>query len=303
MVGKRGWDEGAGGSHGRGGSGGMTLAVEPNLSSHDVLSCAPLSMASSPRSWSPLDIPGDPHSRSTTPTHLTFEDARLLSPSPDMFPSRPAPSRSHSTGSFVSSPLNPSSANPLPHSPTSPFASLSSRSPRRLSSHGSMILYRLADDRSTIHEGLLPPKFASVRNSVVSSSGDSYMSLKSDSKYPSGVPHNAFGLVVPYEYDPTLDQMEPPDDEDILHDPRSDSFLKSSSAVPWRGFFNVGLLLILVLGLLTLFVFYPVYSYYSNAARNAAITGNLRINATGMLQISPCAPFSSFVPTGQSPVL
>lgn len=147
-----------------------------------------------------------------------------------------------------------------------------------------MILYRLADDRSTLRESLLPPKFASARNSVVSSSGDSYISLKSDSKYPSGIPRNPHGLV-PYEYDPTIDQLDPPDEEDLLHDPRSDVYLKANASVPWRGIVNVGLLVTLVLGLLTLFVFYPVYSWYSNAARYATITGNIRINATGQAPV------------------
>ncbi|KAF8625530.1 hypothetical protein AX15_005334 [Amanita polypyramis BW_CC] len=238
------------------------------------------------RDWAPLDVTADSHpsdSGTSTPVHLAFEDARLLPPSPsssDMFPHQRdsrTPTRSHSTASFVSSPLNPSAANPFLPSSSAP---LSPRHPRRLSSHGSMILYSLPDDRTTIRESLLPPRFLSGRTSVLSTSGDSYMSM-SDSKYPSGIPRSTHGLVVPYEYDPTLDQMDPPDDEDLLHDPRSVKFLKSTVFVPWRGFFNIGLLLLLVLGLLTLFVFYPVYSYYSNAARNAAITGNLRINATG----------------------
>ncbi|KAK2459278.1 hypothetical protein APHAL10511_008699 [Amanita phalloides] len=209
-----------------------------------------LTSSASGRAWTPLDASNDvggldddgQRSGTVTPTH---EDSRLLSPS------RP------SATSFISSPLNPTA----PHSP------------RRLASHGSMILYRLADDPTA---ALPPPtKLGSVRTSLISTSGDSY----TDSKYPSL--HRASHALIPYEYDPSVDQMEPPDDEDLLHDPRSDLYLKADNAMPWRGILNVGLLILIIIGLLTLFIFYPVYSWYHDLAKFAGLTGNLRINGTG----------------------
>lgn len=153
---------------------------------------------------------------------------------------------------------------------------LNPMSPRRLSTHSPMILYRLADDKMA----LLPPRFTSSLNSLVPS-GDAHISLRLDSKYPStvfkGSPHG----LVPYDYDPIYDQLDPPDDEDLLHDPRSDVYLKADfNAMPWRGILNVGLLILIILGLLALFIFYPVYTWYTQLSKYAAESSNLRINTT-----------------------
>jgi hypothetical protein len=72
----------------------------------------------------------------------------------------------------------------------------------------------------------------------------------SDSKYPSGVAYGGSRGLVPYAYDPAVDDKEP---EDVLHDPEGKG--KPSSALPWRGFLNVGVLLVLISGLLCLFIF------------------------------------------------
>jgi beta-glucan synthesis-associated protein KRE6 len=234
----------------------------------------------SARQWVPLDEHDDgQRSGSSTPTHA-HEFSRLLTPSTSDNMLSHRPTRSHSTGSFVSSPLNPST----PMTPSQP---------RRLSSHGSMILYRMADDKA----GLLPPKFVSARNSIISNSGDSFLSsFKSDSKYPSTILQRTPHGLIPYEYDPTLDQLEPPDDEDLLHDPRSDVYLKAdAAAMPWRGVLNVGLLLLIILGLLTLFVFYPVYTWYTQLAIYAQEANNLRVNRTGLS--SPFSFASLFSPS------
>lgn len=84
---------------------------------------------------------------------------------------------------------------------------------------------------------------------------------------------------MPYAYDPAIDDKEPPDEEDLLHDP--DGKGKSSSSWAWRGFLNVGVLVVLISGLLCLFIFYPVLMFFPNNAQNLAIHGNVRINATG----------------------
>jgi beta-glucanase (GH16 family) len=144
---------------------------------------------------------------------------------------------------------------------------------------GSMVLYRLANEDEQ-GELLPPPTLLSNRASVASSSGDSIFSLSSDSKYPSGITYGQRGLV-PYAYDPDVDDKEPPDEEDLLHDPEDKRPEKTSSLFAMRGFMNVGVLLLLILGLLCLFIFYPVLSFIRNNARNLAIDGNIRINGTG----------------------
>ena len=163
-------------------------------------------------------------------------------------------------------------------------------------SRGSMILYRLASDddkeKDSIttresHHHLLPPKLP--RESTLMSSKSSFISMELESKY-GGVSHRdsafptARGGLVPYEYDPALDEMDPVDEEDLLHDPAKGKTRKNS--FPWRGIMNVAVLLTLTFGLLVLFVFYPVFIYFHNQQRNNLIDGNIRINATGTSTLS-----------------
>ena len=142
-----------------------------------------------------------------------------------------------------------------------------------------MVLYRLAAEEDM--GALLPPKLNNNRDSIASSSGDSIFSLSSDSKYPSGITYGGTRGLVPYAYDPAIDDQDPPDEEDMLHDPDGKGAKQNSTFLPWRGFLNVGVLLVLILGLLCLFIFYPVLTFIRNNARNLAIDGNIRINATG----------------------
>lgn len=203
-----------------------------------------------------------------------------------------------------------------------------------------MILYRLADQlddqpssslplprTGSAFLGPLPAGPSSRRTSVISSADSdhplylatrsSYLSLNPDSKYPICAPSNStqthhYGGLIAYEYDPSLDQLGPPDEEDLLHDPKHNSrpyshtSSSSRSRFPWRGLSNIGLLVFLVLGLLTLFIFYPVYSYYRDYDFNNAISANVRINATGQApllfhmpdMIDPATPGSARTRTG-----
>ncbi|KAF9044091.1 glycoside hydrolase family 16 protein [Panaeolus papilionaceus] len=52
---------------------------------------------------------------------------------------------------------------------------------------------------------------------------------------------------------------------------------------PWRGVFNVSTLILLLMALLTLFVAYPVITFYRDQPKNERIDGNIRINGTGEL--------------------
>lgn len=49
----------------------------------------------------------------------------------------------------------------------------------------------------------------------------------------------------------------------------------ASSTFAWKGFVNVGV--ILISGLLSLFIFYPVLTLIRNNARNLAIDGNIQL--------------------------
>ncbi|THH16891.1 hypothetical protein EW146_g3823 [Bondarzewia mesenterica] len=245
--------------------------------------------------------------RTGTPTSMSTPDDLFQSPRTAGFPSVESPlltgssdglsslspnkpTRSFSTSTFISSPLNPNA---------SPYAFVRSRPASRGSMYinriaseesqalgsqlmsgqrGSMVLYRLATEDE--NGALLPPRpiSANARDSVLSTSGESVWSLSSDSKYPSGSLPNQRGLV-PYVYDPSFDEKEPMDDEDALHEP--DAFEKASTIFTVRGFLNVGVLLLLILALLTLFIAYPVITYVRDTARNLAIDGhNINVNST-----------------------
>jgi len=219
-----------------------------------------------------------------------------------LLPGERAPSRSFSSPNFVS-PLNP-------RTPASPFSSyhnsLSGRP--RLQSCGSTTVIRSAPGDSQALEGsvppfsslgsreresvvlyrlnaeddegmLQPPKLAYNRESAAFSSGDSILSLSSDSKYPTGVTYGGSRRLVPYSYDPATNDREPLNEGDLLHP--SDSKGKPSLTFAWRGFLNVGVLLMLISGLLCLFLFYPVLTSLRNTARNLAIDSKIRVNVMG----------------------
>jgi hypothetical protein len=69
----------------------------------------------------------------------------------------------------------------------------------------------------------------------------------------------------------------------MLHDPLD--MRKVEGTFVWRGVINIGVLLTLIVGLLCLFVFYPVLSFIHNNACNLAIDGNIRINTTGQAPV------------------
>jgi len=135
---------------------------------------------------------------------------------------------------------------------------------------GLMVLYHLADEGKE-KDGLAPPNLrfldseTSNRASVLSSSGSSF--VLADSKYPGGAVPSVCSPI-PYVYDPSGDENEPMDKEDLLHDPRAYAAYKAGglvkskggSTIPpdkrhshssqWRGIVNVSVLVSLILGLL-----------------------------------------------------
>jgi hypothetical protein len=209
------------------------------------------------------------HTHSPRTPSSTSVDSPLL---PDGQPRTP---RSLTvTPNFVSSPLNP---NVLAQSLVLPSLPIGSRRQSRqnmvfnriaseesqaltsqqtplTSNRASMILYRLAGEDG--QRVLSPPGMN--RQSILSNSGDSVFTVSYDSKYPSGAhtPHK----LVPYPFDPSL-HINTPEDDDALHDPSDNTPLEASSGIAIRGFVNVGVLVLVILGLLCLFIFYPVWHY------------------------------------------
>ncbi|KAJ7094453.1 beta-glucan synthesis-associated [Mycena belliarum] len=216
--------------------------------------------------------------------------------------------------SFVSSPLNPQGPETSPFRPpvsrpasyassmnwgsrfpsedTSPGPYPFSRDPQSLSTasplRGSMVLYRIAEpDRSST--ALTPPATLGRDNRGSVASFMSSSSMAPESKYPSGIP-SVRGLV-PYAYDPALDDVEPPDEEDFLHDPsyKKNGYqgvkFKHRRSFPWRGLANVGVLVLIIVGLLALFISYPVISYVRDRPSNALRNGNVRVNNTGQASV------------------
>lgn len=153
-------------------------------------------------------------------------------------------------------------------------------------SRGSMILYRCVD--LTPEDVLLPPARSHLhRDSVLSVSGDSIVSLSADSKYPARTIASDRGLIA-YAYDPSLDELgsASPADDDYLHDP-DEKYPQQSGIFPgvsFRGVINIFALMSLIAALLCLFVVYPVIRFYHDDGRNVLITFNTRINKTGQAE-------------------
>ncbi|KAF6743434.1 beta-glucan synthesis-associated protein-domain-containing protein [Ephemerocybe angulata] len=285
---------------------GMTSPLRSSPLNPTALSISPTPPPSSFSFTRPAALSGASSSLATAPSSS-------LVTSTSSSTSRPA-SRSSSTTHFLSArPRTAASArsaddapsSPLSPGPFSPGTTLSMSMINRESSafsfadhdpgsRGSMILYRLADDprdrdSAFINNSLQPPKLGQ-RNSVASSR-DSMYSFSGDSKYPSGVGVGVGYIpqprgLVPYAYEPELDDGGPPDEEDFLHDPNAKGGVRGQrGAFPWRGILNVAVIVVLIGALLCLFVLYPVVRYYGDRERNLRIEGNVRINATGQAPV------------------
>lgn len=253
---------------------------------------------------------------SQTPSSSNFEMPLLPPDSPQ---SRQTPTRSLSHNAnlnYISSPLNPNFSTSSPQAnPRYRSQSRQSMQFNRVASEdsqvlaasniaslpsgqrGSMILYRIAAEDNS--GPLTGPKSFPQRDSVLTTSADSTFSLSYDSKYPSGA-RNPRGVLVPYVYDPALDEP----DQDGSLDSNDDAF--SSTVFPLRGILNVGVLSLLILALLCLFILYPVISYYRDSSQRDFITGNVLVNGTGQVSflfqmaqlIDPDTPSSAATRTG-----
>ena len=263
-----------------------TIPQPAKQHSSDIL--GPLAHELASTSNSPLDFPAPdllasssasitllPRSQRTTPSSL-----KNFAPSPLKAPVSTAPS------SFPPSPFNRSGSRA-----STQINRIASEEARALAAHhalrssrgsGSMILYRCAD--LVNDDVLLPPTPSHLhRNSILSISGDSIVSISSDSKYPTTTIASDRGLIA-YAFDPSLDELgsSTPADDDFLHNP-DEKHPQQHGLLPisWRGVFNVLTLVALMAALLCLFVVYPVIRFYHDNDRNILITFNTRINHTG----------------------
>ncbi|KDQ56960.1 hypothetical protein JAAARDRAFT_47672 [Jaapia argillacea MUCL 33604] len=186
----------------------------------------------------------------------------------DITSARPRP---RSAPGFVSSPLNPEKRTPPSAYGRARQSQTTSLRFSRIASEDSqvfgagfhpsnMLFYHFpTDDQGQ----LTPPKFPRQNcDSFISTSDDSTFSLSSDSKYPSITLNYPQGFV-PYVYDPAKDGGDGPEPDDYLHERDVEIQNEKMGLVcwSWRGSVNVGALILLVAGLLSLFLFYPVLEY------------------------------------------
>lgn len=223
------------------------------------------SSSASPPSSEEESLPSHnpPSSPSTPPMSSGNVDSPLL-------PSH-APLRSMSSG-YINSPLNPNSQMPRSR-PVSRGSAYLSRLMSEESSafatagqRGSMLLYRLASDDDQQLLTAPTKRFSIGSESIISF----------DSKYPAAAPRG----MVPYVYDPELDDKALNDVDDELHRIEDPHFRWS-----WRGMANVGILVLLIAALLSLFILYPVLYFVKTNARNVAIDNNIHINGTGQAPV------------------
>jgi hypothetical protein len=218
--------------------------------------------------------PGTSHLRSQ---RTTASSLKSFPSSPLKLPASTAPS------SFPASPFNRSGSRT-----STQINRIASEEARALAANqsidrrGSMILYRYAD--LTNDDVLQPPTPSHLhRDSILSISGDSIVSLSSDSKYPTTTIASDRGLIA-YAFDPSLDDLgsATPAEDDYLHGP-DEKYPQQPGffSIPLRGIINVLTLVALMTSLLCLFVVYPVFRFYHDSDRNLLITFNARINSSG----------------------
>lgn len=62
-----------------------------------------------------------------------------------------------------------------------------------------------------------------------------------------------------------------------------DESLLRHKGVNWRGILTLSGLLITIGGILTLFVFYPIFAHFNGEGVRSAIVGNTRVNGSGQV--------------------
>ncbi|KAF9256974.1 beta-glucan synthesis-associated [Marasmius fiardii PR-910] len=188
-------------------------------------------------------------------------------------------------------PNYPSTSSSPPFPSNSSSATLLSRTP----SKGSMVLYRLASEADSLEPRRAPTSGSSDPRGPSNPEHKSpYAALANRPKSTSSSISttsfiNSTRGFVAYEYDPSADNRGPNDEEDYLHDPRDiekpgkRGHNGAGSVLSFRGFQNLGVLVLLVLGLLSLFLIYPIIRHFEDAGRNKIVADNINVNASGQV--------------------
>ncbi|CCM02420.1 uncharacterized protein FIBRA_04518 [Fibroporia radiculosa] len=206
--------------------------------------------------------------------------------SDDWHPDSPEPSSSHlspprSLSSRSPSPFNPNASvrHPRNISPA-PFQLVASEEshalaaqPPSLDRGGSMILYRLAHDDAEDK----PPILDAHSTPRAQLPADMLLTLSNGSKFPSGPSASGTHRFIPYAFDPGDASKQEPEDDDQFYYLEDNRRCTSFS---WRGFINIGTIVLLIGGILTLFVGYPVITFVRGCGFGCATT-YANINSTG----------------------
>ncbi|TFK37728.1 hypothetical protein BDQ12DRAFT_138181 [Crucibulum laeve] len=236
-----------------------------------------------------LGIQRNPSSSSKTSRSLLQKRRRHTSrPSLHQFPTRPVSGLQGGESYMTRMPSEDNRALAAPVTPGSPSTSTPSSTlrgvPMKLT-RGSMILYRFEEERPQIPKSIAPASdgVAGVHrryNSMptLNLNPRTSLSISSDSRYPlSGAHFREHGPLVAYAWDPGLDDELFIDDEDD----EKETARFGAGGVSWRGTANVFTLTLLMVGIMGLFVAYPVVTHYTDNGREMAITMNAKINSTG----------------------
>ncbi|KAK0186651.1 hypothetical protein F5146DRAFT_1066749 [Armillaria mellea] len=228
----------------------------------------PLSPLRSSMSVSESDVPSDP-----VQGYPRITSQAKAFPSSPLNPSSSTSPPPSSRSSTPSPPLGPRYIRPST-STTQLLGRVPSEESRVLStspnSRGSMILYHIPVPGDESLKLDPPPSLRHLISST--SSRDSMMSISSDSKYPSMLSEHG---LVPYAFDPSEDEGGF-DKEDAELDARS-----SEQRMSWRGLVNMVALIAIILGVLGLFVIYPVTGHLRDDGKGQKIVENKWINGTG----------------------
>ena len=128
-----------------------------------------------------------------------------------------------------------------------------------------------------------------LRTSLGSASGESILTISSDSKYPPSF-QTGRGFVA-YAYNSEVDDNYFFDDEDIVYNSPQQcqhhpTRTQGRGSLDSRGFVNIATLVTLLIAILMLFVVYPAIAFYRNHGRNQLILTNHLINSTGQFPLT-----------------
>ncbi|KAF8635101.1 hypothetical protein AX15_000540 [Amanita polypyramis BW_CC] len=129
-------------------------------------------------------------------------------------------------------------------------------------------------------------QFHAPRSSTPSTSGESSLTLVSDTKYATALFSQGRGFI-PFPFDLSLiDNDCGDDDEGMTSNPNEKVMEVGNYSVPWRGLGNVIALALMVCAILALFIIYPVCSFYHYSCEVADRLDIAIVNTTASVNAS-----------------